>query len=337
MNGTGEVRFDHLVTMTDERGLFEHALGTERRREHGYCTDDNARLLVLASRERDRGAPGRLGHVAFEFVLDAQAPDGRFHNRMSAEGAFTDRATTHDCWGRAVWALGVAARRHTDADVRRSALAAVERSLVRRSVSLRSMSFAALGAADVAELDPGHRVARALLADVADATVPVDRTAWPWPERRLAYANAVVPEALIAAGVALERPPVLAHGLRLLRWLVAVQLRDGHLSMVGQDGRGPRDGAEPQFDQQAIEVSTLADACWRAYVATGDGEWVVPLMLAAAWFDGANDRGLPMVDPDTGGGYDGLQDTGVNLNQGAESTMAAVSTVQRVRGVLAAA
>ena len=44
-------RFDHLLSMTDELGTFEHALFAEPRPEHGYCTDDMARVLVVASRE----------------------------------------------------------------------------------------------------------------------------------------------------------------------------------------------------------------------------------------------------------------------------------------------
>jgi hypothetical protein len=40
-----------------------------------------------------------------------------------------------------------------------------------------------------------------------------------------------------------------------------------------------------------------------------------------------------MWDPDTGGGYDGLHATGPNLNQGAESTIALISTLQHARSL----
>ena len=46
---TPEPNFGHLISMTDERGTFEHALFSEPRPEHGYCTDDMARVLVVAS------------------------------------------------------------------------------------------------------------------------------------------------------------------------------------------------------------------------------------------------------------------------------------------------
>jgi hypothetical protein len=37
-----------------------------------------------------------------------------------------------------------------------------------------------------------------------------------------------------------------------------------------------------------------------------------------------------MFDVLTGGGYDGLTEHGLNLNQGAESTLAMISTLQSV-------
>ena len=86
---------------------------------------------------------------------------------------------------------------------------------------------------------------------------------WPWPEPRLTYANATLPEAMIAAGSALDRPVLLQHGLDLLDWLLARETQQGHLSVTPVGGSGPDDEG-PGFDQQPIEVAALADACARA-------------------------------------------------------------------------
>jgi hypothetical protein len=48
---------------------------------------------------------------------------------------------------------------------------------------------------------------------------------------------------------------------------------------------------------------------------------------AAGWFLGDNDIGEAMIDPVSGGGYDGLTSDGANLNQGAESTMAMLTAL----------
>jgi hypothetical protein len=162
------------------------------------------------------------------------------------------------------------------------------------------------------------------------ATPPDDR--WPWPEPRLRYANAALPEALLAAGRAMDNPRVVARGLSMLRFLVEVETSDGHLSVTGADGRGPTQGS-PQFDQQPIEVAAIADACARAYDLTAESSWREGVASAWAWFAGHNDAGTPMFDPDSGAGFDGLETDGRNENRGAESTLAALSTYQQARHV----
>lgn len=324
--------FSHLERLSNEHGIFEHAEGTLRRFEHGLCTDDNARMLVVASRERDMGAAHRLGRLALGFVLASQDADGRCRNRMDATGQWTDQASTEDCWGRALWALGTAAATHRSESVRRAALLGFELGVQRRSPWTRAMAFAALGAAEVLRVDSFHAGARELLRDTLVIIGPVHSAAWQWPEARLTYANAALAEAVIAAGWALDRPADLARGLGMLRWLLNLETRDGHLSVVGVGGRGPGERG-PQFDQQSIEVAAMADACTRAYDATHDGRWMQGVELASAWFAGGNDTGLPMYDDVSGGGFDGLHHERVNLNQGAESTLAFISTMQRARAL----
>jgi hypothetical protein len=116
----------------------------------------------------------------------------------------------------------------------------------------------------------------------------------------------------------------------MLTWLHRIQERDGHLSVVPTAGwrrRTPR----PTGDQQPIEVAALADAAVTADAATGDPRWNALARRAGDWFLGDNDVGTPMWDPATGGGYDGLTPYGPNLNQGAESTLALISTLQHAR------
>lgn len=321
-------RFDHLLRMTDERGTFEHACLAEPRLEHGFCTDDMARVLVVASREREPApAVQRLVHLSLRFLSEAQAVDGSCRNRMDAAGRWTDEPTVEDCWGRSIWGLGTAA--HSElSGVRDSAVAHFEVATQQRSPHARAMAFAAIGAAELLRVVPRNRAALDFLGDYADATivsnVGVD---WPWPEHRLRYANAVLAEARIATGRALGNAALLSHGLQMLAWLIDEQTAEGHLSPSPAAGRGAGD-ARPAYDQQPIEVSTLADACARAAEVDSRTIWTTGLMAAAAWFDGANDLGQPMWDPVTGGGFDGLHADRVNLNQGAESTLAVLSTMQ---------
>jgi len=325
-------RFDHLSRMTDRRGTFEHARFAEPRPEYGYCTDDMARVLVVASREPNSGGDvNRLARVAVQFLNDAQSYAGACRNRMDSKGRWKDEPSVEDCWGRCIWGLGTAAA-HSDVSlVRRLAVIQFERAAKVRSPWPRAMAFAALGAAELLCVDPGQPAARALLADYAETVAkPNGDAAWPWPEPRLTYANAVLPEAMIAAGVALDDSTLRQQGLDLLGWLVEYETTGGHLSPTPAAGRGP-DDLRPAFDQQPIEVSTLADACARAAAIDTGSIWPDGVMAAAAWFMGVNDARQLMWDPETGGGFDGLHADGVNRNQGAESTLAVLSTMQHAR------
>lgn len=322
-------RFARVWAMSDAVGMFEHADHDRVRREHGYCTDDMARLLVVASREPGIDAPRRdLRRSGLRFLAAAQSPNGLIRNRRTVGGRWLDPHGVEDCWGRSVWAFGTAARSAGEDWLRARSLACFDLSAVHRSPHRRSMAFAALGAAEVVVRHPGHRVAIDLLADaVAAIGPPANDPVWPWPEQRLSYANAAVAEALIAIGDALDRPDVVADGLLLLGWLLDRETVDGHLSPTPVGGAGIDDGPG-RFDQQPLEAAAMADACARARAITGDERWRRGLGLAVGWFAGSNDRGVAMWDPATGGGYDGLTADGVNLNQGAESTLAFISTVQ---------
>jgi hypothetical protein len=330
-----EPDFGHLMAMTDERGTFEHALFAQPRPEHGYCSDDMARVLVVAARQPDQVPEMRsLAMLSLRFLQDALDSQGRCRNRMNRFGAWEDSPAVEDCWGRTIWGLGTAVSQSDDHLIRNLAGRGLERAMTQRSPWPRAMAFAALGATEVLQADPGNSAARALLSDAADTMSGLQRhDLWPWPEERLTYANATLPEAMIAAGSALGLPLLTARGLELLEWLLARETRDGHLSVTPAGGSGPDDEG-PGFDQQPIEVAALADACARAETVDGDRQWVGGITAAANWFLGDNDNGVVMWDPGTGGAFDGLEETGANLNQGTESTLALISTLQHARSQL---
>lgn len=318
--------------MTDERGTFEHALYSEPRPEHGYCTDDMARVLVVAARERC-GTPAlrHLAVLSLRFLLGALGPRGKCRNRMNRLGTWDDPPAISDCWGRCIWGLGTAASHSEDDEIRHWAIRGLEQAMRPRSSWPRATAFAALGAAELLSVRPDDMLARSLLADAADSMTRVRWHAdWPWPERRLTYANATLPEAMIAAGSALRRQVLVTRGLDLLAWLLDLENQQGHLSVTPVGGRGAKDQG-PRFDQQPIEVAAMADACARAMTVDNNRRWVDGVTASANWFQGHNDGSVVMWDPATGGAFDGLEMGGANLNQGTESTLALLSTLQHAR------
>lgn len=324
-----ELSFAHLSRLTTPMGLYEHALGTAPRIEHAYCVDDVARGLVVTARVPDASPPvQQLAAGYLDFLLAALRPDGLFHNRRRTDGSWSDRPSSDDHWGRAVWALGVAAENSVDADLASRARAACSLALRARSRWPRAMAYAALGAGQLLKSFPEDLGALRFLADARRVLQrPGSDPAWPWPEDRLTYANAVLPEAMLVISRAFMDDDLRDDGLQLLEWLVQEQTVGGHLSVVPSTGRA-RGDRRPGFAQQPIEVAALAEACRTAYDLTGDTRWTDVVAQCVAWFAGVNDRGVPMCDPLTGGGFDGLERRGASSNQGAESTLAWLSTAQ---------
>lgn len=309
-------RLEHLRALTGPYGLWEHALYDTPRPGHGYTTDDNARALVVLGGMPDEGVPPLEPYL--DFVVRGRVPVG-WHNRLSDGGEWIDLRGSDDAHGRALWGLGrVLARGWADADATAAFLAGLNLD----TCYSRANAYAVLGGVTVFrhgllvdELD-------GFLARVGPRLARPAPGGWMWPEPRLTYDNARLPQALIELGEAQGDLEMVADGLELLDWLVAVESGSRGFSFTPVAGRGPDDGS-PAFDQQPIEAWAMADACLSASMADGDSRWRYRLEGAVRWFLGENDVGVPLLDPETGAGFDGLQPEGVNLNRGAESTLAA--------------
>ncbi|NUR27395.1 MAG: glycosyltransferase [Catenulispora sp.] len=318
--------------MSDDCGMFEHARGPLPKRWHGYCVDDVARALIVVCREPDpTDELVRLAEIYLAFLLHAHDRERGFHNRMGYDRVWHDEPGTGDWWGRGVWALGTAAFRGPTPWIRAVALERFGDAVKLRDPHPHSMAFAALGAAEVAELDPEHHGALGLLADAVTVIGgPGSDPSWPWPQPRLAYADAALPETLIAAGHYLSDDAILRDGLHLLDWLLSTATHEGHLSPTPAGGWSAGD-PRPGFHQQAIEPAAYADACARAFLVTGDRHWLDGVRMSVDWFLGDNDSRIRMIDDVTGGCFDGLTEDSRNPNQGAESTLALIATLQLAR------
>lgn len=325
--------YAHLLHLTDEIGLFEHADADDPRPEHGYCVDDVARGLIVVVREPHQTPEVvRLADLYLRFLVEAIAPDGRAHNRRDTSGRWTDDPGVGDWWGRALWGLGVTVTEAPLAAHRDVALVAFHRLAARRSQDVRAMAFAALSAGELVLAGRDDAQVLSLLTD-AIRHIPTEPVAgWGWPEERLRYANGALAEAVIVGGMSLSDDGLVRTGIRMLEALLEIETRDGRISVTGCSGRGPGDRS-PLFDQQPIEVAALADAAFRAFGATGDARWLDTVRSCWSWFLGDNDSEIPMVDLDTGAGFDGLIPDGRNVNRGAESTLAALSTWQRFTSI----
>jgi len=327
--------FAHLLRLTDDRGVYEHASFTTPRRDHGYRADDVARALVVVLREPVRTRVLDEAVLTYLCFLEgAVTADGSVRSRRSASGDWSAELSTGDSWGLTVHALGFAARAASTRALRHRSTRVFLRVCRARTVDARAAAFAAIGAAEFlrgrADL-PGP--ARDLLTDCLERIPRGSAPGWAWPEPRLRHANAALCDALVYGGGVLRRVDDVREGLRMLTELLRIETGEREfLSVTGAHGRGPGE-AGPLWDQQPIEPAAIADACAHAAEVSGDASWHRKVQLAWAWFMGANDSRVVIYDSATGAGHDGLHPQGRSQDCGAESTLAALGTLQQVRAL----
>ena len=229
---------------------------------------------------------------------------------MDRTGRWVDLPTAEDCWGRSIWGLGTAAAR-SDVDwIRQSAIVQFERAAQQRSTWPRAMAFAALGAAELLTVHARapRRRGRSSRTAPTSSPGPGDDPAWPWPEARLDLRQRRAPRGddrhRRRAG-----PTRACNVTASTSWpgCSSHETADGPPVAHARRRQRARTMSRPAFDQQPIEVAALADACARAAARRRPARsGPRPSLRAVAWFQGDNDAGQLMWDPETGGGFDGL-------------------------------
>jgi hypothetical protein len=327
-----DVRTDHLLTLIDDCGVIQHANGAIPNRYTGYCVDDVARLAIVALElERRTGdqAWSAILYRSLAFLSDATDDTGKgMRNFMTYDRRWLDEAHVGDHVGRAIWSLGDVL---TTAWV--PALVEPARRILASLVSsfdddlpLRTAAYTALGLArlDRDRLDPpAHALLERCVSLLEGAYAASAAESWLWFEDSLRYDNARLSQALILGGVALGRPEATATGLTSLAWLGdECGLANGMLRLPGHGGRHRSEAGPGAGDEQPLDASALVEAELSAFAVSGDVAHGLRARLAFEWFLGRNRLGRPLYDFATGGCRDGLGESDVNGNEGAESTLA---------------
>jgi hypothetical protein len=250
------------------------------------------------------------------------------HNFMSYDRRWLDEPHGGDHFARAAWALGEVVAADPV-----PALLEPSRILLREMLPAlaeqrwpRTMAFAALGLARAdPELlgDEAVVVLRALAGRLADLQRANASPDWYWAEDALTYDNARLPQALIAAGARLGDPELVREGTRSLEWYASELRIDGqYLQLAGHRGRRRGEPRPSEGDEQPLDAAALVEAEVEAFVATGDEARARDAVRAFEWFLGRNRLQQSVYDFATGGCHDGLGESDVNANEGAESTLA---------------
>jgi glycosyltransferase involved in cell wall biosynthesis len=326
----------HLTAMTDDTGMFQHAIFTVPNSLEGYTTDDNARALIVSILLEggavlpDGVTRTALSHRYLAFLwLAFNADSGRFRNFLGYDRRWLETVGSDDSHGRALWSLGKVLGHSCDPGLRGAAgrlfEAAVPAAL--SATSPRAWAYSILGLQAYLDWFPGDRAVQGARNTLAKRLLDIYERShtenWKWFEKSLSYANARLPQALILAGSRSNNQRMSEVGIESLKWLVDQQRcnGDGVFVPIGSNGFFLEGKEKARFDQQPIEACATVSACLEAYNFTKHPEWRENARFAFLWFLGKNDLQAPLYDPTTGGCRDGLHPDRVNENQGAESTL----------------
>ncbi|HJR78658.1 MAG TPA: glycosyltransferase family 4 protein [Anaerolineales bacterium] len=336
------LKLDHIERLTDETGMFQHAVFSVPNYNEGYTTDDNARALIVSVQleevnsvsmnEAEQAALARvqeLGHRYLAFLWHAFNPEKkRFRNFMSYDRRWLEEVGSEDSHGRALWALGTVLAHSKRDGLQQMAGRLFEAALpaVADLVSPRAWAFALMGIDRYLSRYPGDRAVLMIQASLVQNLLRLYRenhtSAWKWFEDIATYCNPALPQALLRYAQTNEDPEAMTIGLESLEWLVSIQRSEkGWIMPIGNQGFYEKDGPISYFDQQPVEVYSLLSACLDACRATRDRKWYEYATQAFEWFFGRNALGVAVYDKVTGGCRDGLHVDRLNENQGAESTL----------------
>ncbi|MBN1918154.1 MAG: glycosyltransferase [Verrucomicrobia bacterium] len=327
--GLPELNLNHLLALTDDRGLVQHTSGPVPDLRHGYSADDVGRALIVLARAHtdDADQATSVSHECLGFLERAQTESGRFHNFMDARGRFTDDGSNEDTLGRVVWGLGTLLRHAEDGEALARAASLLQRAAPRlgKLTCPRAKAYAVCGLAEVLDGFSDNHILRHTMETLAGSLVEIYEInrdgEWHWFEDIVTYGNAILPHALLAASALSGDAAMREVGLESLDFLIRSQWNGDYFDFVGNEGWWVKGGPRAVYSQQPIEPGYLTAACVTAHAITGREQYLISARRCFDWFMGRNRLGVPLYDGRTGAVADGLDPGRVNLNRGAEAVI----------------
>lgn len=327
-----ELNFSHIRNLTDDTGIIQHAIFNTANRKEGYCLDDNARALllaVMACRDRkNQPALMPLLQVYLSFIHYMQTDNGEFKNFMSYTKSCSEERGSEDSFGRTILALGFLVNNGPSAVLIRTGAEIFSKAWhhIDKLNSIRGMANAIVGLCQFITYNYPDDVKRDLVITLSNKMVKMyeeNKTdKWHWFEPILTYDNGILPLALLHAYEITGNKTYLSVAFESMTFLESKVFHGGVLSLIGNGGWFEQDSKRAKFDQQGIDAMALVLMYQQACRVTRDKKFVRRMYRSYQWFLGNNDLGLSLYDPHTGGCADGLHSKGINLNRGAESTLA---------------
>lgn len=328
------IKLDHLKQLTTDRGMIQFSKVNQPDITSGYTLDDNARgLIAMCMHYKLTGDENDVSYIRkyLAFIKHCQQPGGNFLNYVDVDGKFTDQnqiTNLDDANGRAVWALGylVSMIGLVPSDIISKAETMMNQSLRHMDAvhSTRAMAFAIKG---IYDYNSGIKSKQniTLLKILADRLVQMYRheanESWAWFESYLTYANSTLPEAMLYAWLATGNTVYKDIAISSFQFLLSQIFNENGIEVISNKNWLVKGQEAAHFGEQPIDVAYTILALGKFYDVLKNEDYRNKMEIAFNWFLGNNRLHQIVYNPCTGGCYDGLEESQVNLNQGAESTV----------------
>ena len=322
-------KLTHLLSLTDDTGIIQHAKHSISNRMTGYTIDDNARALIVAIRSYNLSRDAQsfeLTKKYLSFIQYCQRKDGMFHNLLSYDRRFLDRIGSEDSYGRAIWALGNVISSKIYENIKLTAKFILDNAIknYKEINSVRAKAFAINGLYEYYKVYKSKDIKEKIkyLADSLVKQYNKNKSSdWKWFEDSITYSNGILPSSLLLAYDILKKEKYLDIGKESLEFLSNLVIINDKLVLIGHNGWYFKDGERSFHDQQPVDAASMVQAYKVAYKITKDKDYYKKSIISFNWFLGRNSINQSVYDEVTGGCFDGLLPNCLNLNQGAESTI----------------
>jgi glycosyltransferase involved in cell wall biosynthesis len=320
----------HIKRLTDDTGIVQHAKYGIPNLKEGYCLDDNARALLMTAMAHFKNKTNdtaKLMPVYLSYIHYMQNENGSFRNFLSFNRNYLDKTGSEDSFGRTIWALGFLIYGFPKDSYHLLGLDIFMKSLpfFKKLIHLRGIANTIIGMSYYLKRFPEDRTARDTMHELTYKLINIynagKSAGWNWFEDILTYDNAIIPLSIFHSAEVFGDEAILKTAVESSAFLESVTMKNAYLKPVGSNKWFRKGGACSGFAQQSIDTMGMVLLFFKAYEVTRDKKYLDKMFISHMWYLGKNELSLPVYDHETGGCNDGLEEYGLNNNQGAESTI----------------
>lgn len=333
-----DISLDYLKKMTDKNGLIQFAKFSSPQIDSGYTLDDNARAIIACikigkRRKKMRPELKKIIEKYLKIIDLCKVKDGFYINYLDKNLSPTsqnEKEDLQDCLGRTIWCFGkIFSCPWLDKKIKEKYQKELMSLIKNRKEfnHLRAISFAILGLAayfnnsskNFSKNPELFSVFKIFSKKLINSYDKFSHDNWLWFESELKYSNAFLSLAFLKAGKLLSNQNYKKIALNTLEFLAKKCFFDVVYVPVGQNSWYVKGKKRSVFDQQPEDPSGSVLAFIEAYRQTKNKKWFQLSKKTFSWFLGNNLLGKRLYNDNNASCHDGLNKTGINLNQGAES------------------